>query len=333
MANWFGIAQGVLGLAAGNKAAKAQSTAAAEAAMYAEQGRRSSAEAVREAENKALLRQDEMLRETRKDLDPWRTSGLRALYDYNYQRTGAMPTADEIAQLYRVDESALQPKRDELFLMEDKLKAYERLGTTLPPAEMSQLAALRNEVQLGEAELKQQLDAKVAGGWNPSNLADSPMYRQEVEDTTEALNRQLLARGLYGGGSGAKIQADTQRRLAMGEAEAQYGRLQGLSQQGQNAATGMAGATGNASGQATNIIMGGVPITAQGYTDVANMRGQAAQIGGMGQADMWKNLGNVVLNTNWGGFRSPQAAPATSSANTGLSLPPTSIQYPGRLWS
>lgn len=115
---------------------------------------------------------------------------------------------------------------------------------------------------------------------------ESPLYRQQIEDTEEAINRSLSARGQWGSGAGLEVLSSNARRLAASESQARWGRNQYLTDLGSGAAkftagTGMqaAGTAGSLYGQLGAGQLGAGLTQANLYGNTAAAMNQAVQGG------------------------------------------------------
>lgn len=190
----------------------------------------------------------------------------------------------------------------------------------ITPEQQSELAAMQAEL----ATLEQQQTGAHGGEFSPWKLEESPTYKIQMEDTEKAINRGLLARGLYGSRYGVNALSDNARRLAANEQEVQMRRLQGLTSMGQEASAGMAQGGMNAANQMTNMYGQGAQNYMGIYDRQAQGLGDAAYNRGAAQAGMWSNLSDLggrmwqqsANQQIYGPQRAPLTAPAAPVAQT-----------------
>lgn len=185
-------------------------------------------------------------------------------------------------------------------------------------------------LQAGNTALSQLQGGLKAGGqfaqnFAPSDLAMDPSYKWRLQQGTQNLNASAAARGLLGSGQNLKDITDYGQGAASQEyqnaynrfntnREALYSKLAGLTQMGQNTATGvgtqgMQAATnmGNtltgAANTSSNYLTSGAASQAAGQMGAAN-----AIAGGLGgAANTW--MANQYMN-KFGGTPAAAAAPA-----------------------
>ena len=210
-------------------------------------------------------------------------------------------------------------------------------------------------LQAGNTALSQLQGGLAPGGqftqnFAPSDLAMDPSYKWRLQQGTQNLNASAAARGLMGSGQNLKDITD----YAQGAASTEYGnaynryrtnredlysKLSGLTQMGQNTATGvgtqgmaMAGQIGQntmtGAQNASNYATGGANASAAGLIGQSNAFGGAIQSGignwmGMQQMnasnDYLRNLsGGNSGNIAGGGSFSPMVVPQAPAANFSL---------------
>ncbi len=159
----------------------------------------------------------------------------------------------------------------------------------LTPEQQAELSKYQAEL----ASLEQQAAAQNVGEFTPWNLEESPTYKLQMEDTEKAINRALLARGLYGSRYGTNQLADNARRLAAAEQQAQLGRLQGLTEMGQQSSAGLGSSSLSAANAMTNMYGQGATNFANIYENRAQGLGDAALLAGQAKAGLWGNLSDM----------------------------------------
>lgn len=184
-------------------------------------------------------------------------------------------------------------------------------------------------LQAGNTALSQLQGGMAPGGqftqnFAPSDLAMDPSYKWRLQQGTQNLNASAAARGMVGSGQNMKDVMNYGQDAASQEygnaynryrtnREDLYSKLSGLTQMGQNTATGvgtqgmnMASAMGNntmtGASRASDYSTGGAAAGAAGQMGGANAL--ASGIGGAGNA--W--MANQYMNKY-----SPQAAPVTGN--------------------
>ncbi len=141
-------------------------------------------------------------------------------------------------------------------------------------------------------------DLLMGGGNVGSMLKASPLFNFQSQMGTQAINRQLAARGLYGSGAGLQTLSQFNDQLVGEEGQRLVDRLFNMTQLGQNSATNMASMT-SSMGQfmGGNIFNGGL--------NAANMRyngtvGQANALANSQQ--MLGKMGQSLFDTAAGGL-------------------------------
>ena len=106
-------------------------------------------------------------------------------------------------------------------------------------------------------------DLLFGGGDVSDVLKASPLFNFQSELGSRNINRELAARGMYGSGAGLETLARFNNQLVGEEGERLFSRIFGLSQQGQSAATNMAGITATTGNALADRIFGGRQAAAQ----------------------------------------------------------------------
>ena len=143
---------------------------------------------------------------------------------------------------------------------------------------------------------------------------EDKMYKIQQEEGEKAINRALVARGLYGSRAGVNVLTDFNRKLIGDEVEKQYGRrvdkygreytsaidiynienqiAQGkygkyldLTKLGTGAAIGMGGAAMQTGGQISSS-----------YSNLGNVLARTELAKGQAQAGMWQDIGSLPVN-------------------------------------
>lgn len=186
-------------------------------------------------------------------------------------------------------------------------------------------------LQAGNTALSQLQGGMQPGGqftknFAPSDLAMDPSYKWRLQQGTQNLNASAAARGMVGSGQNMKDVMNYGQDAASQEygnaynryrtnREDLYSKLSGLTQMGQNTATGVGTQGMNMAGQqaqntmtgaqnASNYMTSGAAASAAGQMGSANAL--ASGLGGAGNA--W--MANQYMNK-----LSPQAAPAATASS------------------
>jgi hypothetical protein len=113
-----------------------------------------------------------------------------------------------------------------------------------------------------------ELGSRLAGGFDPANIASSPAYQFREQEGQRALQNQLLASGMSQSGEAMRRAQEFGQGLASTEVDAEFGRFATLNNQLANQANMGLSAAGGISNLNTNI----------GNINAANTAGQTNQI-------------------------------------------------------
>lgn len=128
---------------------------------------------------------------------------------------------------------------------------------------------------LGEQTLPY-LQYATTGQGTPYNVETSPLYQWQKDKGTEALNRQLAARGLYGSGAGLQSLSDFYRALGAEETDKQYNRFLNAVNIGRGAQTE----------QSNNAMTTGQSL--------GNLYANTGRLVGQSRQGLYENIGNQV---------------------------------------
>ena len=124
---------------------------------------------------------------------------------------------------------------------------------------------------------------QTADGRDFSEFFKSPGYQFRLNEGIKAVERSAASRGLLQSGAGIKAVQRFGEGLASSEFNNYFNQLLGLSQQGQNATTTIAGLGANAASQRANFAIGRQNARASGFLNVAqNIGGLASAQGILG---------------------------------------------------